>query len=273
MSQSPFASAVTVCLVAEAAQGPFVFHGAVEEGISAAKEVGFDAVELFLPDPHVLPVAKAQVLLEEHSLKLAAVGTGAGWLVHQYSLTSPEKGVRIRAVQFVKQLIDWAGNWGAPVIIGSMQGRHEPGKRDEGLERLGLALRELSAYALETNGSKLLYEPLNRYETNYFHRLDDTAKWLTDASLDNVQILADLFHMNIEESDLPDAIRRNGAKIGHVHWADSNRKAMGWGHTHANEIAAALRDVSYAGYLSAEVFPIPDSKAAAKQTMESIRSA
>jgi sugar phosphate isomerase/epimerase len=86
-----------------------------------------------------------------------------------------------------------------------------------------------------------------------------------------VKLLADLYHMNIEEVNLAEAIRKVGPLVGHVHFADSNRKAAGMGHTDFASIVVALREVGYSGYLSAEVLPLPDSDTAAKQTIESFR--
>jgi len=86
-----------------------------------------------------------------------------------------------------------------------------------------------------------------------------------------VQILADLFHMNIEEADLAAALRVGRGWIGHVHFADSNRQAIGSGHTRLEPIIAALREIGYEGYLSAEIFPLPDALAAARQTIQSFR--
>ena len=76
----------------------------------------------------------------------------------------------------------------------------------------------------------------------------------------------------VEEADLPAALLECGPRVGHVHWADSNRRAIGSGHTDPAPIAAALRAIGYRGYLSAEVFPIPDADTAARMTMNSIRS-
>jgi sugar phosphate isomerase/epimerase len=74
--------------------------------------------------------------------------------------------------------------------------------------------------------------------------------------------------MNIEEADLPAAIRAAGKHIGHVHLADSNRRPAGFGHTDFAPIARALRDIGYTGYVSAEAFPYPDSRGAAKATID-----
>src|SRR5581483_3148822 len=115
---------------------------------------------------------------------------------------------------------------------------------------------------------RLLYEPLNRYETNLATTLGQAAEVVASAASRSVKILADLFHMNIEEADLAGAVRAAGPHVGHVHFADSNRRAAGMGHTDFAPVVAALRDIGYAGYLSAEVLPLPDPLAAARQTIE-----
>jgi sugar phosphate isomerase/epimerase len=77
--------------------------------------------------------------------------------------------------------------------------------------------------------------------------------------------------MNIEEADIAATLRAVGPLVGHVHFADSNRRAIGLGHTAMPPIIAALRAIGYAGYLSAEILPLPDDTAAAGQTMLAIR--
>ena len=53
--------------------------------------------------------------------------------------------------------------------------------------------------------------------------------------------------------------------------ADSNREAIGRGHTNVRSAIAALRSIDYQGYLSAEVFPRPDSLVAAQSSIDSFR--
>ena len=79
--------------------------------------------------------------------------------------------------------------------------------------------------------------------------------------------------MNIEETNLAGALIEAGSLVGHVHFADSNRRAIGFGHTDVAPIIAALRRIGYAGYLSAEIIPLPDDAAAARQTIASVRQA
>jgi len=153
-----------------------------------------------------------------------------------------------------------------------MQGRHGGEvARDQALDWLAEALRAAGRRAADL-GTVFLYEPLNRYETNLFNQAAPAAAFLKEREIDGVRLLNDLFHMAIEEVDLADTLRQLGDAVGHVHWADSNRHAIGFGHTDPAPIAAALREIGYQGYLSAEVFPLPDAETAARQTIESIKA-
>jgi sugar phosphate isomerase/epimerase len=264
-------SAVTICLVPEAREGPFVFHEGLEAGCRAAAELGFDAVEVFPESAAGLPTAQLRGLLATHGLALAAVGTGAGWVKHGLHLCHAEPAIRGRARDFVAAVVDVAGQFGAPAIIGSMQGRSDAAvPRAAALEYLAEALHELGGRAA-AHGQVLLYEPLNRYETNLFNRQADAAEWLRSRGIRHVKLLCDLFHMNIEEADPAGALVACGDLVGHVHWADSNRRAVGFGHAALAPVVAALESIGYNGFFSAEVFPLPTPQDAARQSLASVR--
>lgn len=264
-------SAITISLVEQVRGGPFVFWHDLATACATAADLGFDAVEIFPPSADAIEVERIRPVLDRYKLKLAAVGTGGGWAVHKLSLTSPDSSVRSNARQFIRSMIDAAGRLGAPVILGSMQGRWGDGlSRDAALGYLADALNDLSAGA-QNLGVPILFEPLNRYETNVINTLSDGLSFLQSLPARNVKLLADLFHMNIEESDLPAAIRAAGKVIGHVHLADSNRRPAGAGHTDFSPIASALREIPYDGYVSAECFAWPDSNTAAAMTIEAFR--
>ena len=265
-------SAITISLVAEARGGPFVYWDDLEAGMAAAARHGFDAVELFLPGHDLIPVATIDGLLKKYQLKLAALGTGGGWVKHKLRLTDPDSSVRNKACEFIAAFIDYAAHFNAMAIIGSMQGRSgENGStREQSLDWLALSLKILGERAM-SKGQTLLYEPLNRYETNLFNRSGDAAAFLGQRSLRGISLLCDLFHMNIEEADIAATLRAVSVHVGHIHFADSNRRAIGLGHTDLAPIAAALKDIGYQGYISAEVQPLPDAETAARETMASYR--
>lgn len=264
-------SAITVTLVPETRTGPFVFSESLAEACPRAAEHGFDAVEIFPGSAADLETTAVAGLTLRHGLRVAAVGTGAGWVRHKLRLTDPDRETRRRARDFVAGIVDRAAELGAPAIIGSMQGRAEGEvTRDQALAWLAEALEELGARA-EARGVPLLYEFLNRYETNLCQTTAEALSLVRSLRTRGVRLLCDLFHMNIEETDLAAALRLAGPRLGHVHFADSNRRAAGLGHTDFDPIIAALRSIDYSGYLSAEVFALPDAETAAAQTMVAFR--
>ncbi|MFK7787873.1 MAG: TIM barrel protein [Phycisphaeraceae bacterium] len=262
-------SAITISLVEEARKGPFVYHDGLADGCARAAAAGFDAGEIFGPSFDPLPDLAG--LLDKHNLELAAIGTGAGWVKHTLSLTDADAGKRAKAIEYVKGVIDLAAQYDAPAIIGSMQGRSGDGTtHEQAIQFLKETLDALGPYAKE-KGQNLFYEPLNRYETNLFNTLAEGVEVLESLTTDNVKLLADLFHMNIEEADIAQAIREAGRHVGHVHFVDSNRKAAGLGHMDHGPIVAALKAIGYEGYLCAEAFPLPDADTCAKTTIETIK--
>lgn len=266
-------SAITLCLVDEAKSGPFVLRGDLESAFRLVKQIGFDGIEVFAPGPEDPRWQDVSRFLAEYELDLAAVGTGAGWLRHQWTLSAPDRATREQAVAFIRGMIDVAGRMHAPIIIGSMQGRvTQESERPQVLDMLRQSLGDLSRYAMEKYGQPVLLEPLNRYESNLWNRLDDTLSWIERNELSHVQLLGDLFHMNIEEVSIAEAILGVGPRLGHLHFADSNRRAIGMGHTEMGSVMAALRSIGYSGYLSAEVFPWPNAVEAAQRTIDSFRS-
>jgi len=264
-------SCVTISLVNEARGGPFVYWDDLATSCHKAAELGYDAVEIFPPGPEAIPVESLKATLETCGLQLAAVGTGAGWVKHGLTLTHANSTQRAAARVFIESIIDVAGQFGASAIIGSMQGRF--GGEVDNASAIGYlrdALVDLGQYAAKYN-VPLIYEPLNRYETNLCNRLADGAELLDHVPSGNVVLLADLFHMNIEEDDLAAAIRSAAKYIGHVHFVDSNRQPAGSGHMQYEPIIAALQEIGYEGYLSAEAFPLPDPDSAAKLTIDAFR--
>ena len=263
-------SAITVSLVEEAKGGPFVFWSNAYAAIAEASQLGFDAIEIFPPDAETLRHLFLSKPLIDAGLSVAAVGTGAGWVKHRLQLADEDEIIRRRAIDFIRSIIDSAAELGAPAIIGSMQGRScqavDP-KTAKSYLRDALAI--LGQHANQY-GLPLLYEPLNRYETDQANTLGQGMA--TIEGIENVRLLADLFHMNIEETNLAESLRNAGNSIGHVHFADSNRMAVGFGHLDIEPIIKALREISYSGYLSAEVFSKPSAIEAAQQTIKSYRA-
>jgi sugar phosphate isomerase/epimerase len=264
-------SSVTVSLVPEARGGPFVFWHDLPKACGAATALGFDAVEVFPPSPDAVSPAILRKLLDDNGLELAAVGTGAGWMKQKLHLCLPDAATRVKARAYIREIIDFAGPFGAPAIIGSMQGRFGD-EIDQPMAKMYLseALEELGEHARQYN-VPLIFEPINRYETNLINTIDAGLALVQPLSTKNVLLLADLFHMNIEEVDTAAALRAGGTRIGHVHFVDSNRRPAGMGHIDYRPIVDALKSIGYDRFASAEALPYPDPESAAKQTILTFR--
>jgi sugar phosphate isomerase/epimerase len=101
------------------------------------------------------------------------------------------------------------------------------------------------------------------------NRLSEAARLAADAP--GVRLLADLYHVHLEEPPVEAALREHARVIGHVHFCDSNRRPAGCGEIDFAAVGRALRETGYAGFCSAEALPWPDPEAAARQTMRMFR--
>lgn len=262
---------LTLSLVPSLRGGPWVLWDDLANGIRKTAELGFSAIELFTEGPSAGDPGELKSLLVENNLKLGAVGTGAGKVIRGLTLTDSDASIRENARNFVGEMIKFGAEHGAPAIIGSMQGSsNESANREECLKWLGEALEELGEQS-QNAGTFLIYEPLNRYETNLFNRFGEACEFLDTLNTKGVSLLADLFHMNIEEGNIAQSLRDGAKYVGHVHFADSNRRPVGFGHTKMEPIAEALVEIGYQGCISAEAFDWPDPDTAARQTIDSYR--
>ncbi|MCC6485843.1 MAG: sugar phosphate isomerase/epimerase [Armatimonadetes bacterium] len=119
------------------------------------------------------------------------------------------------------------------------------------LELFVAQLKDAAPVAADA-GTLILIEPLNRYETHLIKTLEDAVRVCERVDHPSVRIMADFFHMSIEEADIPAAIRKAGDWIAHVHLADSNRLLPGLGHTDFRSGFAALKDIGFDGFMALE---------------------
>jgi sugar phosphate isomerase/epimerase len=76
----------------------------------------------------------------------------------------------------------------------------------------------------------LVIEVLNRYESHLLNTGAEAMTFIRDTGMDNVGVLLDAYHMNIEEADSASAISEAGESLWLYHAADSNRQGIGRGH-------------------------------------------
>jgi sugar phosphate isomerase/epimerase len=134
------------------------------------------------------------------------------------------------------------------------------------------SLAEAGEHA-QREGVVVLLEPLNRYEDNTVNTLAQASALCEATGQGSVKVMADLYHMNIEEDDTPTAIRESGNYLAHVHICDSNRHEPGCGHIDFKAACEALQAIGYDGYLALECrlrAPVAD---ALRGTVDVLRAA
>lgn len=112
-------------------------------------------------------------------------------------------------------------------------------------------LGELGRHA-EQEGVRILLEPLNRYEDHMVNRLEQAVELAEATGLDSVGVVADAYHMNIEEPHPPTALLAAAGRLAHVQVSDSNRLEPGAGHLDWPAFLGALHRIGYTGDLAVE---------------------
>lgn len=219
-----------------------------------AKRIGYQAVEIAVRDPSVVDWEGVIELSKNLNLPICAIGTGQAYLADGLSLTHPDDEVRKRAIERVRKHAEVAGMFNAFVIVGLVRGRRQ-GRSYEETERL--FIESMEHLLSLTERVRYVIEPLNRYETDFINTVDDALGVLEKINSDRVGILADTFHMNIEEANIPESLKRAGKRLYHFHVADSNRWAPGCGHFDFKSVFKALKEIGYNGYVSVECLPLP----------------
>jgi len=195
-------------------------------------------------------------------------------------LLDPDKSLRDQAVAEIKDLLSVGADLGmVGLIVVPLFGRPRlpdlsPLADPQKLERqlFQKVLDELAEHAIKVKCAILL-EPLNRYEARFLCRLEQAAVYARRVKSPYVRIMADFFHMSIEEADIARSIAKAAKWIAHVHLADSNRLLPGHGHTDFAPGFAALKAARFRGYMSLECGVPGDPMVALPKSAEYLRAA
>ena len=112
-------------------------------------------------------------------------------------------------------------------------------------------LRPLAKEAADL-GVCILIEPLIRYESDFPKDLCEAASICDEIDSAGMKLMADFFHMNVEEADIGASLEAVARHLRHVHLADSNRQVPGQGHTDFVSGFRTLRKIGFDGYAALE---------------------
>jgi len=259
---------------ADALPSAFVVWRGIEQSIGKAAAFGYDGIELALKSADQIDPAAVRRLLDRHRLACPVISTGQVFAGDNLYFTAADPARRAEVIRVFQGLIALAGDFGAMVNIGRVRGFVEPGEAAlppaAAEARFVQVARELARFAA-ARGVRLILEPVNRYELNFINSVAEGAALMGKVGAANLSLMPDLFHMNIEDASIGGELERHARHVAYVHFADSNRRAPGWGHTDFAAVFASLKRMRYDGWIGVEILPVPDPDAAARQAIDYLR--
>ncbi len=176
-----------------------------------------------------------------------------------FDFLHPEPAKRRRSIDGSKAILEFCGQIGAagqivppifgPPLVPDLSPVFTPLEMEEKL--MLAACEEIGPFAAQ-HKTLFMLEPLNRYEQHYLRKQSDGVRIIERAKQPGIGLLSDFFHMHIEETSTPEAFRKAGKHISHIHLADNTRLEPGTGDIDFVASFKVLKEIGFAGYMAYE---------------------
>lgn len=224
--------------------------------VDKVARLGFDILEVGaapLSDYTPGQIQSLRNCAEKNGIQLTA-GYGP---TYDHNMGSSDPSVVKNAVEWYKRLFDVMAQLDMHLIGGALYSywpvNFENVHKTEDWKRSVEGMQTLAPIAKQYD-INLGMEVLNRFESHILNTAEEGVSFVTEVAQDNVKVMLDTFHMNIEETSIADAIRTAGSLLGHLHTGECNRMVPGKGRIPWREIGEALRDIQYDGTVVMEPF-------------------
>ncbi len=231
--------------------------------LEKAKDIGYDIIEIAVEDRNLIDWS----LMKQTARDLGLDITISGAFGASRDISSDQAEIRAEGLAYIVDCAEIAHEMGSPVFGGPLysavgktrlvSAELKAQERSWCLENLDKAARRAAEL-----GVVLALEPLNRFETDMVNTMDQAISIVDEVGSDNLKILLDTFHANIEEKDIPAAIEKLGSRLVHVQANENDRGTPGTGHLDWVGIRRALDKIGYQGGLVIETFGAPSKELA-----------
>jgi sugar phosphate isomerase/epimerase len=248
--------------------------GAPELLAAEARALGYDGIEFFPGPPGTVGVAEMDEALKRFDLTLTAVNSGR-IVAEGLTLLHPDAAIRTHALNRVKDLLDFAGHFGAPVTLAGTKGSLPSVASAEAAERLAERYFADLARFGATAGSALLLAPTDEADSNFICTVGEAVAWVRRINHSAFGLVLDTYHLHRKEASVTEGLRAAAGLVRHIHLYDPGRvppgtqarPALDW-----RAIMATLRDIGYDGAASVCLAHSGDRRAQALETVSYLRS-
>lgn len=227
-------------------------HEECARAIAKTAEVGYDFIEAPALDPSLI-----DPVFTRRQLDQAGIGINFSLgLDFDSDISSGDQEKRARGKKKLEDAVAVCRDCGGEYIGGilySAFGKYFTPPTADGIRQSAETLAEVAEIAARSNIT-LVLEVVNRYETNICNTAAQGVEMAKLVGAPNVKVHLDVYHMNIEESDIAQAIIETGEHIGYFHTGDSHRGYMGSGSIDLTSVFRALVRTGYKGPITFESF-------------------
>ena len=243
------------------------YQGPLQKTFGDIAAYGYDGVELMTIDPGKLNWDEVRQTAADLGLVVGLVCTGEIYGQLGLSFADPDAGRRREAIDRVNGIIDFAASQNAKVNIGRVRGQSRPDVPREQTEEWAVeAFRAISDHAAP-KGVMIALENVTIMQTNFVNTMAEARRIIDMTGRPNFRAMMDVFHLNIEEKDMYQAIRDYADINVHVHLCDNNRRYPGNCGLDFEKIIQTFHDVGYDDLYSTEVFQFPSMEECAKRSI------
>lgn len=243
------------------------YQGPLQKTFGDIAAYGYDGVELMTIDPGKLNWDEVKKTAEDLGLVVGLVCTGEIYGQLGLSFADPDAGRRREAVDRVNGIIDFAASQNAKVNIGRVRGQYRPDVAREQTEEWAVeAFQAISDHAAP-KGVMIALENVTIMQTNFINTMAEARRIIDMTDRPNFRAMIDVFHLNLEERDIYQAIRDYADINVHVHLCDNNRRYPGNCGLDFEKIIQTFHDVGYDDLYSTEVFQFPSMEECAKRSI------
>jgi sugar phosphate isomerase/epimerase len=247
------------------------YQGDMNEAFRRLRDLGYDGVELMIKDPERVDHREVERLSRQYGLEIPVLCTGEVYGQDRLSFMDPDESVRREAIRRAKGIIDFASPFGAQVNIGRLRGRWFQGvPREQSLGWMYRAFEEVTDYA-EDRGVTMILEPVAHIACNTINSTQEGIQVVKTVGRENFRLMADVFHMNLEDKSMEESFREAKPYLTHIHVCDSNRLAPGRGNLDFKKIIDMIKGIGYTGYISAEISQFPAQDIVIDETIQVLR--